>query len=99
MMMSFAVSHPLISDGVLFASPWWLILYTSTDSVLSRLELLLGGFVICLTVAANTGLLGAGTAAQVATYSVYMAMWVLFAIYLRREQKQNQQNESIALVC
>jgi hypothetical protein len=94
MMLSLSVRHSMISDSLLFASPWWLMFYITTDSELTRHEFMLGGFVISLTVAVNTGLLGSGTPAKLATYCVYMAMFALFGTYLNRER--SKQSESAA---
>jgi hypothetical protein len=77
--------HSLLRDNAPFAWPWFLVILIPNDSVVTRLEFMLGAFAVSLSVGVNSGLLGTGTLAHVAKDSVFVALICLFAIYFHRK--------------
>ena len=84
-------------DNAFFAWPWFLVVFASTDSLLTRLEFTLGGILIGASVGVSTGLLGSGTVAQVVADCIFLGAITLLSIHLRRLQRKATDPEAPAL--
>jgi hypothetical protein len=80
--------HSPLQDNSFFIWPLLLVMLILSDSPLTRLEFMLGGFVVSATIAVNAGLLGTGTLAQVTTDSVFVSVIAVIAIYFRRKPRR-----------
>jgi hypothetical protein len=86
----FASPNSPLRDNAFFMWPWFMVLLIPADSLLTKLEFTLGGFVVTTTFAVNAGLLGSGTFARVATDCVFVAVFALVVVYFRREQRKRR---------
>lgn len=80
----FAGAHsPLHKDG-LFVFPWFVLILSSTGSVVQRFDFLMSAFIVSACIAVNTGVLGSGELQQYAAYSVLLTAFLWFVVQFRR---------------
>jgi hypothetical protein len=84
-------------DSTFFVWTMLMVMFTSSDSLLTRLEFALGAFVVATSVAVNAGLLGTGTLEHLTKDSLFVAGLILFVIYFRRVQPKRNRPDVATL--
>ena len=82
------VRSPLGNQGI-FLWPWCLIIFNSSDSVLTRLEFMLSSLFVSAGIAVNSSLLGSGALARATSWMVLVGVFTLFVIQWRRQIERN----------